>query len=89
MDGDRQNGIEQLMLLSQPEIILLDDAFQHRKVTPTFSILLTTYSNLYVDDWYLPTGDLRDSKREADRADVIVVTKCPTRTYQQKKGAEL
>ena len=78
MDGNRQNGIEQLMILSQPDLILLDDAFQHRKVRPTFSILLTTFSNLYVDDWYLPTGDLRDSKGEADRADIIVVTKCPT-----------
>ena len=77
VDSDRQNGIEQLIALNEPEVILLDDAFQHRKVTPSFSILLTTYSNLYVDDWYLPTGDLRDSKGESARADVIVVTKCP------------
>lgn len=77
VDADRRNGIEQLERLVQPEIIVLDDAFQHRKVQPTFSILLTTYQQPYVDDWYLPTGNLRDGKKEAKRADVIVVTKCP------------
>jgi tetraacyldisaccharide 4'-kinase len=41
-------------------------------------VLLTSHSNLYVDDWYLPSGNLRDSKREAKRANIIVVTKCPS-----------
>ncbi|PRX53074.1 tetraacyldisaccharide 4'-kinase [Flagellimonas meridianipacifica] len=77
VDNSRQNGIEELMKLNRSDAILLDDAFQHRKVIPSFSILLTTYSNLYVDDWYLPTGNLRDSKGESHRADIIVVTKCP------------
>jgi tetraacyldisaccharide 4'-kinase len=77
VDADRSNGITILENTVQPTIILLDDAFQHRKVKPTFSILLTAYNSLYVEDWYLPTGNLRDSKIEAKRADVIVVTKCP------------
>ncbi|MEM9363837.1 MAG: tetraacyldisaccharide 4'-kinase [Bacteroidota bacterium] len=77
VDTSRQNGIQELLKLNRPEMILLDDGFQHRKVTPSFSILLTAYSNMYVDDWYLPTGNLRDSKGESKRADVIVVTKCP------------
>ena len=77
VDADRCNGIEKLEKLVNPEVIVLDDAFQHRKVKPTFSILLTTYQNLYVDDWYLPTGSLRDAKKEAKRADLIIVTKCP------------
>ncbi|MCR9227726.1 MAG: tetraacyldisaccharide 4'-kinase [Flavobacteriaceae bacterium] len=77
VDGDRRNGIEKLESLVQPEVIVLDDAFQHRRVKPTFSILLTTHQNLYVDDWYLPTGSLRDAKKEAKRADLIIVTKCP------------
>lgn len=77
VDNDRSNGITILKKTVQPTIILLDDAFQHRKVKPTFSILLTAYDSLYVEDWYLPTGNLRDSKKEAKRADVIVVTKCP------------
>lgn len=77
VDADRRNGIAQLEALVKPEIILLDDAFQHRKVKPSFSILLTAYGQLYVDDWYLPTGNLRDSKSEAKRANSIIVTKCP------------
>ena len=77
VDADRQNGIQQLASTVKPELILLDDAFQHRKVTPSFSILLTTYENPFISDWYLPTGNLRDSKVAAKRADCIVVTKCP------------
>ncbi len=75
VDADRQNGIAMLEETIKPDIIILDDAFQHRKVKPQFSILLTAFSNLYVNDWYLPTGNLRDSKREAQRADIIIVTK--------------
>lgn len=78
VDADRRNGIAQLEEFVRPEVIILDDAFQHRRVKPTFSILLTMHSALFVDDWYLPTGDLRDAKKEARRADVIIVTKCPT-----------
>jgi len=77
VDANRRHGIEKLQQLVKPDVILLDDAFQHRKVKPDCSILLTAYDDLYVDDWYLPTGNLRDSKREAKRANLIVVTKCP------------
>lgn len=77
VDGDRRNGIRQLEKSVEPEVILLDDAFQHRKVRPDFAILLTAFDNLYVDDWYLPTGNLRDTKGAAKRANLIVVTKCP------------
>jgi tetraacyldisaccharide 4'-kinase len=58
-------------------VIILDDAFQHRSVRAGYNILLTDYNNLYTRDWFLPTGDLRDQKKSAGRADVIVVTKCP------------
>lgn len=77
VDTDRRNGISTLERNNNLDVILLDDAFQHRKVKPTFSILLTSFDNLYTTDWYLPTGTLRDSKREAKRADLIIVTKCP------------
>ena len=77
VDADRRNGIAQIEQRVKPDIILLDDAFQHRKVKPDYSILLTAYNNIYVNDWYLPTGNLRDSKREAQRANTVVVTKCP------------
>jgi tetraacyldisaccharide 4'-kinase len=56
--------------------IILDDAFQHRTVKAGFNILLTDYSNLFTRDWYLPSGDLRDSPGSYKRADMIVVTKC-------------
>ena len=78
VDEDRQRGISFLEDELQPDLILLDDAFQHRKVTARFSILLTAYDNLYKDDWYLPTGDLRDSKNQAKRAETIIITKCPS-----------
>jgi tetraacyldisaccharide 4'-kinase len=67
------------MLHQHPEInlILLDDAFQHRSVKPSFQILLTDYNHLFVDDFLLPAGRLRESRSGARRADVIVVTKCP------------
>ncbi len=77
VDADRRNGITTLEKTIKPDIILLDDAFQHRKVSPNISILLTAFDKLYVDDWYLPTGDLRDSRLEAKRANLIIVTKCP------------
>jgi len=58
--------------------ILLDDAFQHRAVNPDFSILLTEYSRPFTRDYILPAGNLRESRKGASRADVIVVTKCPS-----------
>jgi len=78
VDADRKNGIEQLLFRHEkPQVILLDDAFQHRKVKAGFYILLTAYGDLYVDDFMLPTGNLREGKYGAKRADLIIVTKCP------------
>ena len=78
VDVDRVNGINQLQQLeTPPEVILLDDAFQHRKVNPGFTILLTDHQNLYVDDSMLPSGNLREKVDGAKRAQVIVVSKCP------------
>jgi len=71
----RQAGIE--ILGSEFDVILLDDAYQHRKVKPSFSILLTAFPNLYIDDYILPMGNLRESRVGAKRADIIIVTKCP------------
>ena len=78
VDADRKNGIEQLLNQKfRPEIILLDDAFQHRKVKAGFYILLTAYEDLFCDDFMLPTGNLRESRNGAKRANLIIVTKCP------------
>lgn len=78
VDSKRVNGIQQLKALANPpEVILLDDAFQHRKVQGGFNILLTPHYSLYVDDTMLPVGDLRENIDGAKRAQVIMVTKCP------------
>jgi len=58
------------------QVILLDDAFQHRSVTPSLNIMLTDYNNLFYRDFLMPAGHLRESKNGARRADIIVVTKC-------------
>lgn len=78
VDADRKNGIEKLLSLKdKPEVILLDDAFQHRRVKAGFYILLSAYDDLFCDDFLLPTGNLRESRKGAKRADVIIITKCP------------
>jgi len=59
------------------EVILLDDAYQHRKVRPSLNILLSDYNRPFYDDLLLPAGRLRESRRGAARADVVVITKCP------------
>lgn len=58
-------------------VILMDDAYQHRRVRPLFSILLTDYGRPFYKDFLMPAGRLRESRRGARRADVVVVTKCP------------
>jgi tetraacyldisaccharide 4'-kinase len=79
VDANRKNGIEQLLSSSNsPEVILLDDAFQHRKVKAGFYILLTSYGDLYCNDFMLPTGNLRESRSGVQRANVVIVTKCPS-----------
>ncbi len=78
VDADRKNGIQQLLSQEpKPEVILLDDAFQHRKVKAGFYIMLTSFGDLYSDDFMLPTGNLRECRSGVKRANVIIVTKCP------------
>jgi tetraacyldisaccharide 4'-kinase len=74
---ERVIGIPQL-LFGKPktEIIILDDAFQHREVKAGLNVLLTDYNNLYYKDILLPAGDLRDIKSSSKRAEIIIVTKC-------------
>jgi tetraacyldisaccharide 4'-kinase len=78
VDEKRVRGVE-LLKKNIPDlgVVLLDDAFQHRKVKAGLSILLTDFYNLYTNDYLLPTGTLREFKSGASRADIIVVTKTP------------
>ena len=86
VDEQRVRGVRKLLNLTiPPDIIILDDAFQHRKVRAGYYILLTDYSNLYVDDFLLPTGNLREARDGAKRADIIVVTKCPSELSENEK----
>jgi tetraacyldisaccharide 4'-kinase len=79
VDEKRRRGIENILKTApETDVILLDDAFQHRYVTPGFSFLLTDYHKLYYKDYILPVGSLREARRGARRADVIVVTKTPS-----------
>lgn len=88
VDANRTNGIQQLLKQSEkPEIILLDDAFQHRKVKASLYILLTAYNDLYADDYILPTGNLRESRSGANRAKIIIVTKCPPKLSLDEKNS--
>lgn len=86
VDADRRNGISNLLTLKpRPEVILLDDAYQHRKVKAGLYILLTVYDQLYTKDIVLPTGNLREPRIGAERADVIIITKCPEDLQENTK----
>ena len=82
---DRQTGIESLIATINPDVILLDDAFQHRKVKAGFYVLLTAYDDLFSDDYILPFGNLRESAFGKKRADVVIVTKCPSELTEQEQ----
>ena len=82
----RQEGIERLLENPHFKYIILDDAFQHRKVQAGTNLLLTSYDKLYTQDFLLPVGSLRDIRSRAHKAQIIIVTKCPelTQTEQEK-----
>ena len=61
-----------------PQVVLLDDVFQHRSVKPGLLIMLTAYADLFYTDYVLPAGNLREARVGAARADYVVVTKCPS-----------
>lgn len=76
--ADRIKGVTQLQqLYPDLQCIILDDAYQHRRLRCGYYILLTSYSRLYVNDRMLPWGRLRDLPSQSIRANTIVVTKCP------------
>ena len=79
VDANRCRAIAHLLELpadKRPNVILLDDAMQHRYVSSSLTIMLTDYNNMYYEDYILPVGNLRESASGAYRADIIVVTKC-------------
>lgn len=79
VDENRCHGIEQLLQLQDPsvDVVLLDDAFQHRYVKAGLNILLTDYHRLFCEDTLLPAGRLREPADAKNRAQIVIVTKCP------------
>lgn len=74
----RRKGIMELLrLFPDLQLIVLDDGFQHRYVKPKVSVLLMDYNRPVYDDHLLPLGRLRENARQTNRADMVVVTKCP------------
>ena len=87
VDSNRQNGLNLLKKIKPTiEVVLLDDAFQHRSVTAGLNILLTAFDQLYCNDCVLPTGNLREPKSGAKRAHAIVVTKSPQSLSKDSKS---
>lgn len=92
--GERRVDAIESLLAIHPEtkLILLDDAFQHRAVRPHLSILLMDYNRPFYDDYPFPAGRLRERRKGARRADVVVVTKCPLNlwaTEQERIGKRI
>ena len=85
---DRAFAIPNILLHSpSTDVILMDDAFQHRAVDPQLAVLLTDYRHPFYKDWVLPAGNLREARSGAHRSDVIVVTKCPGDTSPEMRAA--
>lgn len=82
---DRKTGIQRLIDDEKVEVLLMDDAFQHRKVKAGFYILLTSYDDLFCDDFILPFGNLRESAMGKKRAHAIIVTKCSSELQDSNK----
>jgi tetraacyldisaccharide 4'-kinase len=78
VDRNRVHGVKKILQgYPETEVIILDDGFQHRRITPGFSILLSDFERLFVRDHLLPYGNLRESKENMRRADIILITKSP------------
>ncbi len=76
---DRAEGIKRITEEDKADnmMIILDDAYQHRSVSPAVNILLVDYNRPIFEDHFLPWGDLRESAKESSRANIVIVTKCP------------
>ena len=85
VDKDRVDGVTHLFGEQGVEVVLLDDAFQHRSISAGLNILLTEYQRLYMDDYLFPAGTLRDVRSAAKRADIIVISKAPKDLSEQEK----
>lgn len=85
---ERRIGVDHIRKsLDSETVILLDDAFQHRKVAAGLNIIITEYNQPYSKDYLLPVGRLRELRKGAKRADIIIVSKCPAQISEQNQKA--
>ena len=85
-DTNRFSGAKKLIEINNAlDIIILDDGYQHRKLHRDVDIVLAEYDNLYINDYLLPIGSLREHKTEIKRADIIIITKCPSNITNTSK----
>ncbi|WP_029906597.1 tetraacyldisaccharide 4'-kinase [Prevotella sp. 10(H)] len=78
VDGNRRRGIKEMLALDNaPEVIILDDAFQHRYVKPSYTIILSDFNRPVYEDTLMPAGRLREPASALRNANIIMVTKCP------------
>lgn len=82
---ERVPGAKKIIEDMDLNVLILDDAFQHRAIKPGFNILMTDYNDPYFKDHLLPAGDLRESRSGAIRAQIIMVSKCPDDLTEEKK----
>ncbi len=82
----RKVGVETILKNSSPDVILLDDAYQHRKVKAGFSILVTDFSKPFFKDYLMPVGNLREARKGVNRADIVIVSKSPEVVPQDVKN---
>ena len=83
---NRVEAIKQILAkFPEVQIILMDDGLQHRAIKPGLSVLLTDYSKLFTRDYLLPAGNLRESKSAYKRADIVIITKCPSMQIEERK----
>lgn len=81
VDANRVNGIKKLLELPDaPNVVILDDAFQHRSLKSELNIVISDFSNIYLHDCMMPAGYLRESKSGIKRADIIIISKTPDKT---------
>ena len=80
VDKNRRRGMRNLLAMPEdvrPQVVLLDDGFQHRYIKPSFSIVVTDYHRILFEDKLLPAGRLREPAKSVARADMVVISKCP------------
>jgi tetraacyldisaccharide 4'-kinase len=82
---DRVEGVREIeRQIANSQLVILDDAFQHRKISPQLNLLLCDYNLPFYEDSLVPFGRLRDLRQSAKRADAVIVSKCPKDISYQK-----